>query len=142
MTGDLDDALVSPRSLASLVADSASVRGWLSLGATRIPVESLGWSEEMGRAAYRRAELWVNRQGDVRVSWDIQRYRQWPSPQVGDDLTLAVNGREFAYRISLVEDVPANWAEQPLENVAKDDLAVVVTAGATRLVIWAVPAWR
>ena len=129
-------------SLAALVADPSGLRGWLNLGVTHIPVETLGWSEDIGRAAYRRAELWVNRQGDVRVSWDIQRYRQWPTPQVGDDLTLAVNGREFAYRISLVEDVPANWADQPLENVAKDDLAVVVTAGATRLVIWAVPAWR
>lgn len=61
---------------------------------------------------------------------------------VGDDVGLTLNGNRLAYRVSQIGDMPANWENQALTDVSEDDLVMVVTAGATRLVVWAVPAWR
>lgn len=84
----------------------------------------------------------IGAQGEVRLTWNYDTLRQWPQPAAGEALSLAIGDQRATYRVRLVDVVPANWEVLALNGVGRDDLVIVVSAGATRLIIWAMPVER
>lgn len=111
------------------------------MGLLRIPVAADPFAKEWLRSAVRPAAFTLDG-GIGRITWDYAYYHKWPAVQPGDELVLTLNARQLRFRVSQVDNVPANWERFALASAAADDLTVSVKAGATRLVIWAVPTQR
>jgi hypothetical protein len=107
----------------------------------RVPVAANALARDWLRSLSHPVALSID-QGIGRITWDYAQYRHWPNVQPGDDVALTLSGNQLHFRISRVDNVPANWERFSLTDAAPDDLTIVVKAGATRLVVWAVPASR
>jgi len=141
VTGAQSNVPLGRTSLSSFTGKLVGVAGWLDIGGQRVPVAANPLALDWLRSPARPVELSIN-DGVGRIGWDYAKYRHWPNVQPGDEMVLTLSGRQMRFRLSRVENVPANWERFALAGASADDLTIVVRAGATRLIVWAVPANR
>ena len=125
--------------MAAVIAGPSPVRGALSVDGRVVALTADRLGPTFAQTMRRSAFASVGDLGEVRVSWNYDSLREWPRPTLGSLLSLAVGAKRASYRVQMVDVIPANWEAMALSNVQGDDLVIVVTAGATRLVIWATP---
>ena len=126
-----------------MIGNLSMARGWLGIDGRIISLGSDTIASPFTRSLQRSAAAaTIGAHGEVRLTWNYDALREWPQPVVGDALSLAISGERAAYRVRLVDVVPANWEALALNGAGRDDLVIVVSTGASRLIIWAVPAER
>ncbi len=142
VTGDRPTVDGRGADVAAAVGGLSAVRGWLGIDGRVISLDSDTTTRVFTKSLRRSAMATIGAQGEVRLTWNYDTLRQWPQPAAGEALSLAIGDQRATYRVRLVDVVPANWEVLALNGVGRDDLVIVVSAGATRLIIWAMPVER